>query len=191
MVISNNRTSHDHLATLKVNCGLDSTVEKLIEKLEIGDTDHVGQGRPCTGAEHRSMLGHITRNMVSRDESSSVHGKLLSNKNLADPNIVDDKYEDDEETLKMKISYLNLLLTASRRSMIFSQADTGHVFHAGAAWGAKCGMSDSDNDPGQLHYQVSALHHSELVHTWVQHGHDGLPQRAGFSVDSVIEVNII
>ena len=49
-------------------------------------------------------------------------------------------------------------------------------------------MSDPDNSPTALHYQLAALHRAQLLHHWVQHGHDGLPQRAGVTVDNVVEV---
>ena len=52
----------------------------------------------------------------------------------------------------------------------------------------QCGMSDPDNSPTALHYQLAALHRAQLLHHWVQHGHDGLPQRAGVTVDNVVEV---
>ena len=95
------------------------------------------------------------------------HGELLRGKVLTDPEEQGDKYLDYETALATKISYLNILVTASRRTVILTEAETRQVFVTGTGapgvWGAKCGMSDPDNLPAPLHYQLAALHHSELV----------------------------
>lgn len=182
VVIGNSRTSCDFLASLKINSGVNNTIMMLVEKLSITEEETFGVGRDCVAAEHRNMLGAILRQIPS-NASDQIHGKILAAKTL--PNNDNDE---EDDSLDMKISYLNILLTASKRTMILTEADTSQVFHSGAPYGAKCGMSDPDNTPYPLHYQLAALHNDDLLHVWVQHGHDGLPQRAGFSVDHVIEV---
>ena len=97
-------------------------------------------------------------------------------------------YEEEPQSLNYKLLLLNLLLRGSTRTMVFTEASQSQVFLAGAAYGAKCGMSDPSNLPSSLHYQLASLHQHGLLHCWAQHGHDGLPQRAGFSAEDVVEV---
>lgn len=52
-------------------------------------------------------------------------------------------------------------------------------------FGARCGMSDSSLEPRELHFLVAALKDAGLVAGWLQHGHDGLPNRAGFEPEQV------
>ena len=168
VIIGTRRTKHDHLASLKINCVTNETIEMLIRKLDINE-DCLGDGRPCTGEEHRHLLGAVKkgeRNMAENIPDTN-HGELLSRKVLIDPETQGDKCRDDEATLSIKISYLNILVTASRRTVILSEAECSQVFVSGCGapgvWGAKCGMSDPDNLPSPLHYQLAAMHHSELV----------------------------
>ena len=194
VIIGNCRTKFDSMATLKVNSDVDATVAILINKLSISEDGLENSGRPCTSAEHRSMLAHVNTPQTEEPTSKNLqqHGILLSGKMIPEPHISEDKSitkcEDKEGPLDLKVSYLNLLMTASKRTLVLTEADTSQVFLSGAQYGAKCGMSDPDNNPSKLHYQLSALHEAGLLHAWIQHGHDGLPQRAGVPADCVTEV---
>ena len=58
----------------------------------------------------------------------------------------------------------------------------------GALYGAKCGISNPENKPSSLHFLLTTLYNQNLVHAWVQHGHDGLPAQAGFPPHLCLEV---
>ena len=177
------RTKHDRLASLKINCEINKTIKMLTNKLDINE-DCLQDGRSCTGLEHRHLLGSVKRVAAAGDttETSSDHGELLRGKVLTDPEEQGDKYLDYETALSTKISYLNILVTASRRTVILSEAESRQVFVSGCGapgvWGAKCGMSDPDNLPSPLHYQLAALHHSELVQVQItdhlDYSHDNI-----------------
>ena len=170
VTIGNGRTKQDHLASLKINSEINKTIKMLIQKLDINE-DCLHDGRPCTGTEHRHLLGSVKKSIAPEDttetNSNHHHGELLRGKVLTDPEEQGDRYLDYETTLSTKISYLNILVTASRRTVILSEAECRQVFVSGCGapgvWGAKCGMSDPDTLPAPLHYQLAALHHSELV----------------------------
>lgn len=86
-----------------------------------------------------------------------------------------------------KTNILVNLLKASRRTAVLTDSSWQSSV-AGAMYGAKCGISDPENLPTRLHYALATLHHQGLVHAWIQNGHDGLPQKAGFRAEDVTEV---
>ena len=196
VVVGSQQTSLDSEASLKINYEIRSTVSDLVRKLEISAGPRVG--RSCTGPEHRNLLRHLletNRAGEGREEREEVeevsgpsHGRLVLPGSLSSPSTTGAQCEDDQESLHYKLVLLNLLLRGSRRTMVFTEASQSQVFMAGAAYGAKCGMSDPDNEPSSLHYQLAGLHQHGLLHCWAQHGHDGLPQRAGVEAEDVIEV---
>lgn len=46
----------------------------------------------------------------------------------------------------------------------------------------------TDLAPPFSHFGLTALAKHDLVHFWVQLGHDGLAQKAGFSAEATVEV---
>ena len=191
VVVGTQQTSLDSEASLKINFPISSTVSDLVTKLDIPDSAVSRVGRSCTGPEHRNLLLNMmetNRAEEGREASSPSHGLLVLPDSLSCPSKADVQCEDDQQSLHYKLVLLNLLLRGSRRTMIFTEASQSQVFMAGAAYGAKCGMSDPDNEPSSLHYQLAGLHQHGLLHCWAQHGHDGLPQRAGVEAEEVIEV---
>ena len=191
VILGSKKTSFDQTATLKINCTPENTIKMIMDKLEI--TPNMGDMslRPCSSEEHRNMFRYALHH-EEENESKISHGILVSEHSLPPPLLenVDSvsRINDTEEVLNCKITLLNLLIKSSKRTMIFTEASQSHVFLAGAPFGARCGMSNSDNIPSETHYLISALQQHGLVNTWAQHGHDGLPQRGGFPVDQVIEV---
>ena len=198
VVVGAQPTSLDSEASLKLNCQISRAVSDLVTKLHIGSSSDLPRvGRSCSGPEHRELLLHMMETNrpgenreEGREEDRDSHGLLVLPHSLGSPG--EEGKEgvlcDDQESLNYKLVLLNLLLRGSRRTMIFTEASQSQVFLAGAAYGAKCGMSDPDNEPSALHYQLAGLHQHGLLHCWAQHGHDGLPQRAGVEPEDVVEV---
>ena len=181
-MVGTSRTSLDAEASLKINSKPSSTVSDLVTKLEIGELAVSRVGRACSGPEHRNLLLHMMRGTTADEESLTSHGKMVRDlpgpfETTSSKEVV--LYQEDLSSLNYKLLLLNLLLRGSKRTMVLSEASQSQVFMAGASYGAKCGMSDPDNLPSSLHYQLVSLHHHGLLHVWAQHGHDGLPQRAG------------
>ena len=190
-MVGTSRTSLDAEASLKINSKPSSTVSDLVTKLEIGELAVSRVGRACSGPEHRNLLLHMMRGTTTGEERLTSHGKMVRDlpgpfETTSSKEVV--LYQEDLSSLNYKLLLLNLLLRGSKRTMVLSEASQSQVFMAGASYGAKCGMSDPDNLPSSLHYQLVSLHHHGLLHVWAQHGHDGLPQRAGFSPEDVVEV---
>ena len=98
---------------------------------------------------------------------------------------------DNSSRMNVEVDKTNILinlLKASRRTVIYTESNCQSSLIAGAMYGAKCGISNSDNKPSRLHYVLTTLQHQGIVSSWIQNGHDGCPQRAGFPCDMVAEV---
>ena len=139
------RTGLDCRASLKINSSVTATMELLISKLGIRGEDCLGLGRPCTPAEHRGMLGWVMQQGEGEEEEGghSVHGHMLRARPLPAPAPgAEGGAEDAAAVLGVKVSYLHLLVTASRRTLVLTEADTSQVFFSGSVcapgvWGAK------------------------------------------------------
>ena len=191
VILGSKKTPFDETTTLKINCDLESTIDMLIDQLEIDPNIQDLLSRSCTSEEHRNMFQHVLQH-EEETENIVSHGILVSEHSLPEPVEEEEDFvatiNDTEEVLNCKVTLLNLLLKSSKRTMIYTEASQGQVLLAGAPYGARCGMSNCDNIPSETHYLLAALHQHGLVQAWAQHGHDGLPQRGGIPVDQVIEV---
>ena len=125
------RTGLDCRASLKINSSVTGTMELLISKLGIRGEDCLGRGRPCTPAEHRGMLGWVMQQ--GGEAGHSVHGHMLRARPLPAPAPrAEGGAEDAAAVLGVKVSYLHLLVTASRRTLVLTEADTSQVFFSGS-----------------------------------------------------------
>lgn len=80
------------------------------------------------------------------------------------------------------------LLKSSRRTVVYTSATEATDVFTGGLFGAKCGIADPANIPTRLHFLLTTLHHQGFIQTWIQHGHNGLPQRSGFPTERTLEV---
>ena len=86
---------------------------------------------------------------------------------------------------------LVLLLQLSHRTVIYSGAGISSA--AGIATAARTGgqLTDltTDAQPTLTHRALAQLRSAGLVSDWIQQNHDGLPQKAGYPQEDVVEVH--
>ena len=101
------------------------------------------------------------------------------------------EYGDSEGRLREKVGRLAQLLQLSQRTIIYSGAGISSA--AGIATAARTGgqLTDltTDAEPTLTHRALAELRRAGLVSHWVQQNHDGLPQKAGFPQEDVLEVH--
>ena len=51
------------------------------------------------------------------------------------------------------------------------------------------GGATTDASPTLTHLVLATLKEKGLVHTWIQQNHDGLPQKAGWPQEDIIEIH--
>ena len=101
------------------------------------------------------------------------------------------EYGDTEDGLRDKVGRLALLLQLSHRTIIYSGAGISSA--AGIATAARTGgqLNDltTDAEPTLTHRALTQLRRAGLVRDWIQQNHDGLPQKAGYPQEDVVEVH--
>jgi len=95
------------------------------------------------------------------------------------------EYEDCPDVLEAKLDTLVGLLSVSGKTVVYSGAGISRAAGIGqAARGRPAGKGHVDKTttatPTATHFALTALHQRNLIHSWVQQNHDGLPQKAGF-----------
>lgn len=103
------------------------------------------------------------------------------------------EFEDSKEVLQDKVQKLARLLTLSRKTVVYTGAGISTSAGVGqAARGAgsrERGNLSTDAQPTATHRALAALRDKGLIQEWVQQNHDGLPQKAGFPQQDIIEIH--
>ena len=102
------------------------------------------------------------------------------------------EFQDTAETLSEKVDLLVDLLRVSRRTILYTGA--GISTAAGIRQAARSGRKISggkkkEATPTVAHRALVALKERGLVHTWIQQNHDGLPQKAGWPQEDIVEIH--
>ena len=102
------------------------------------------------------------------------------------------EFADRPAVLRQKLETLARLVAASRRTVVYSGAGISTAAGVGqAARGsaATAGRSKTTAGPTETHRALAELERRGLVHGWVQQNHDGLPQKAGYPQEKIVEIH--
>merc|ERR1711874_49356 len=101
------------------------------------------------------------------------------------------EFTDTPPVLEDKVEWLLALLKISSKTVIYTGA--GISTAAGVEQAARGGRSgtgcSTDARPTTTHRALAALHEVGLAHSWVQQNHDGLPQKAGYPQEDIVEIH--
>jgi len=104
------------------------------------------------------------------------------------------EYIESEDVLEDKVEWLIALLKISSKTVIYTGAGistAAGVEQAARGVGGqkkKIGCS-TEAEPTLTHKAIAALHKAGLVHSWIQQNHDGLPQKAGYPQEDIVEIH--
>merc|ERR1711915_521180 len=104
------------------------------------------------------------------------------------------EYIDSEDVLEDKVEWLLALLKISSKTVIYTGAGistAAGVEQAARGVGGqkkKIGCS-TEAKPTLTHQAIAALQKAGLVHSWIQQNHDGLPQKAGYPQEDIVEIH--
>ena len=102
------------------------------------------------------------------------------------------EYEDRPETLSEKVELLVELLTVSRRTVLYTGAGISTAAGIGQAARSSretSGGKKKEARPTVAHRALVALKERGILHTWIQQNHDGLPQKAGWPQEDIVEIH--
>ena len=103
------------------------------------------------------------------------------------------EYQDSTSSLGDKVERLAGLISLSKLTVVYTGAGISTSAGVGqAARGAgdkASGSSSTDAKPSLAHLALTALKERGLVHSWIQQNHDGLPQKAGWPQEDIIEIH--
>jgi hypothetical protein len=113
------------------------------------------------------------------------------------------EYEDDDETMDKKVTFLASLMQRSRRTVVYTGAGistgSGIADYATRSSDAVGSSSSSSSEllpvspvlaqPTSSHRLLVAMYRSSLVHEWIQQNHDGLAHKAGMPAQAVNEIH--
>lgn len=103
------------------------------------------------------------------------------------------EYQDVSSSLEMKSDTLAELLLASKKTVLYNGAGiSASVIGQAAKSGVnKVGWVGKGvhAQPTMTHYILSQLVRENLIHSWIQQNHDGLPQKAGCPQHKINEIH--
>mmetsp|Transcript_16486 Transcript_16486/g.19498 ORF Transcript_16486/g.19498 Transcript_16486/m.19498 type:complete len:491 (+) Transcript_16486:64-1536(+) len=103
------------------------------------------------------------------------------------------EYKDTDIVEAIKIKELARLIRISRKTVLYTGAgiSASAVGQAARSGQNKVGWkaSPSEAKPTPTHYALGILGRHNLVHSWCQQNHDGLPQKAGFPQELLNEIH--
>jgi NAD-dependent SIR2 family protein deacetylase len=166
----------------------------------------------------KSRSTRAIKRMEGVDEPS-MHGHLGAGQNWNAPIIAHEsdkvarpgyqsfkahEYQDDEVVLRQKIKVLASLLRSSKHCVAYTGAgiSTASGINDYASKG-KSSMATGNGaaayrpkkkkglnaEPTFAHYCLAALHRENMLQSWVQQNHDGLPQKAKFPQARINEIH--
>merc|ERR1719481_2084240 len=104
------------------------------------------------------------------------------------------EYIESEDVLEDKVEWLIALLKISSKTVIYTgagistAAGVGQAARGGDSQKKKIGCS-TEAEPTLTHKAIAALQEEGLVHSWIQQNHDGLPQKAGYPQEDIVEIH--
>jgi len=102
------------------------------------------------------------------------------------------EYTDTDSVFKDKIEWLVTLLKNSSKTVVYTGAGistAAGVEQAANGGKNKRGGCSTDAQPTITHQAIAALKENGLIHSWVQQNHDGLPQKAGYPQEDIVEIH--
>eukprot|EP00005_Dracoamoeba_jomungandri_P000031 CAMPEP_0174250988 /NCGR_PEP_ID=MMETSP0439-20130205/968_1 /TAXON_ID=0 /ORGANISM="Stereomyxa ramosa, Strain Chinc5" /LENGTH=530 /DNA_ID=CAMNT_0015331191 /DNA_START=42 /DNA_END=1631 /DNA_ORIENTATION=- len=114
------------------------------------------------------------------------------------------EYNDDPETLRMKVRQMAKLIKKSKHCLAYtgagistssgindyaSKSDESRATGTGAAGKRPAQKRGLDAEPTLAHFVLGALNKEGYLKHWVQQNHDGLPQKAGFPQHALNEIH--
>ena len=115
------------------------------------------------------------------------HGRLFNSTCLLQPAAKDGLWKDEPTVVERKTSALRDLVRMSKRTIVYTEAVTqeaplGHYGTGQCALSHKQDVKTLPSNKVPSSYQdLARLAHAGLIQAWVQLGHDGLPQKSGFT----------
>ena len=172
----------DNIATLRLNSFCEDVVKSILEQLEILDEVHPEVLQQRLDLEHcRMQRQDLVKNQhirYQRQDPRRLHGKIFADTCLFQPNLSGGKFQDSEDVLEVKVRTLTELLTQSRNTIIYTEVRPSE--------NEKAEGNDIEYLP-HSYRMISKLAEQNLLQSWVQTGHDGLPQLANFAGD-ILEI---
>merc|ERR1719431_1401897 len=102
------------------------------------------------------------------------------------------EYTDTDSVFQDKIEWLVTLLKNSSKTVVYTGAGistAAGVEQAANGGKNKRGGCSTDAQPTLTHRALAALQAEGLVHSWIQQNHDGLPQKAGYPQEDIVEIH--
>ena len=192
ILVSNNASRFDATATLRFNCGTDDVVKLLVDRYGIlGDVSQEAVSRrlelESEVMQRSTVLACLEEaEQYEADDPRVRHGRLFNAMCLLQPQAEKGLFTDEAKVVDRKLAALRDLLRMSKRTVVYTEAVTAEapLGHYGEG---QCGLSHAKDTkilPGETapdcYTGLRRLAEAGLVHAWVQLGHDGLPQQAGF-----------
>jgi len=152
-------------------------------------------------------------------DEASMHGHLGAGQNWQAPIIAHEsnkiarpgyqsfkahEYQDDALTLRKKIKVLASLLKSSKHCVAYtgagistasgindyaSKGKTSMATGNGAAAYRPKNKKGLNAEPTFAHYTLAALERENILQSWIQQNHDGLPQKAKFPQSKINEIH--
>merc|ERR1712168_1669481 len=164
-------------------------------------------------AYKKDILDHLKENrFLSPEDPNFFHGRMYGQSeppvpditwgsdsaprhdHTAPPWLTATEFTDTHPVLQDKVEWLLSLLKISSKTAIYTGA--GISTAAGVEQAARGGASQKNKErcstdarPTLTHRALAALQAEGLVHYWIQQNHDGLPQKAGYPQEDIVEIH--
>eukprot|EP00092_Neocalanus_flemingeri_P036893 GFUD01040158.1.p1 GENE.GFUD01040158.1~~GFUD01040158.1.p1 ORF type:complete len:401 (-),score=89.89 GFUD01040158.1:44-1246(-) len=156
------------------------------------------------------ILKHLSStNFMDPKHSNFFHGRIYRNSNPPAPEITWEssdpprcdhgapdwltatEYTDTESVFQDKVEWLMALLKISSKTVVYTGAgiSTAAGVEQAARGGQKSVGCSTDAQPTITHCVIAALREKGLIHSWIQQNHDGLPQKAGYPQEDIVEIH--
>lgn len=102
------------------------------------------------------------------------------------------EFTDTDSVFEDKVEWLLALLKISSKTVVYTGA--GISTAAGVEQAARGGHQQmagcsTDAQPTVTHRAIAALKDNGLIHSWIQQNHDGLPQKAAYPQEDIVEIH--
>jgi len=159
------------------------------------------------------ILNHLANNsFLNPDQSNFFHGRIYGKSHPPAPQVTWEssdaprhdhgapewltatEFTDATDVFDDKVEWLLALLKISSNTVIYTGA--GISTAAGVEQAARGGgghqkkvACSTDAQPTVTHRAIAALRKAGLVQSWIQQNHDGLPQKAGYPQEDIVEIH--
>jgi len=164
-------------------------------------------------AYKKEILDHLKENsFLNPEDPNFFHGRIYGQSEPPIPNITWEsdaaprhdhgapdwltatEFSDTDDVFEDKIEWFLALLKISSKTVLYTGA--GISTAAGVQQAARGGGSQknkgrcsTDARPTLTHRALAALQAEGLVDSWIQQNHDGLPQKAGYPQEDIVEIH--